>query len=212
MAQSARQYQITNEVLNSVTHGVGIVLSIVAFVFLMLKAYADGQSLEWTAFIIYGCSLFVLYTCSTLFHSLYFTRAREVFRIFDHSGVYILIAGTYTPYSLLAIKGWLGWTILIMIWVLAIAGITVNAIWPGRLKKIETVIYVLMGWMCLAGGRQLWTHLGVTGFWLLVAGGVAFTLGALLYSFPHIKYLHVIWHLFVMIGTTLMFFSIYFYI
>lgn len=79
MAQSARQYQITNEVLNSVTHGIGIILSIVAFVFLMLKAYADGQPLEWAAFIIYGCSLFVLYTCSTLFHGLYFTRAREVF-------------------------------------------------------------------------------------------------------------------------------------
>jgi len=80
------------------------------------------------------------------------------------------------------------------------------------LRKIETVIYVLMGWMCLAGGKQLWTNLGVAGFWLLVAGGVAFTLGALLYSFPHIKYLHVIWHLFVMLGTTLMYFSIYFYI
>ncbi|CAM3239317.1 PAQR family membrane homeostasis protein TrhA [Lactiplantibacillus plajomi] len=212
MGLSTRRYQLLNEILNSVTHGIGIALSIVGFVFLMLKAYADGTALEWTTFIIYGCSLIVLYTFSTLFHSLYFTRAREVFRIFDHSAVYILIAGTYTPYSLLAIKGWLGWTILITIWVLAIAGITVNAIWPGKLKKVETVIYVLMGWMCLAGGKQLWDSLGLVGFWLLVAGGVAFTLGALLYSLPHVKYIHVIWHVFVMIGTALMYFSIYFYI
>ncbi|ETY73078.1 PAQR family membrane homeostasis protein TrhA [Lactiplantibacillus fabifermentans] len=212
MPTTSRRYQITNEVLNSVTHGIGLALSIAGFVFLMIKAYEDGQGLEWAAFIIYGVSLFVLYTCSMLFHGLYFTRAREVFRILDHSGVYVLIAGTYTPYSLLAIKGWLGWTILITIWVLAIAGIVVNAVWPGKLRKIETVIYVLMGWMCLAGGKQLWTNLGVTGFWLLVAGGVAFTLGALLYSFPRIKYLHVIWHIFVMIGTALMYFSIYFYI
>ncbi|AVK61311.1 hemolysin III [Lactobacillus sp. CBA3605] len=212
MQQPSRRYQITNEVLNSVTHGIGLILSIVGFVFLMLKAYNDGQALEWTAFVIYGCSLVVLYTCSMLFHGLYFTRAREVFRILDHSGVYVLIAGTYTPFSLLAIKGWLGWTILLTIWGLAIAGITVNAVWPGRLHKVETVIYVLMGWMCLAGGRQLWLNLGLTGFWLLVAGGVAFTLGALLYSIPHIKYLHVIWHVAVMIGTALMYFSIYFYI
>ncbi|WP_137626461.1 PAQR family membrane homeostasis protein TrhA [Lactiplantibacillus pingfangensis] len=208
----SRRYQITNEVLNSVTHGIGLILSIIGFVFLMLKAFEDGRQLEWTAFIIYGCSLLILYTCSMLFHGLYFTKAREVFRIFDHSGVYILIAGTYTPYSLLAIKGWLGWTILLTIWALAITGITANAVWPGKLRKIETVIYVLMGWMCLAGGRQLWLNLGVTGFWLLVAGGVAFTLGALLYSLPHVKYIHVIWHIFVMIGTTLMYFSIYFYI
>jgi hemolysin III len=212
MQQPTRRYQITNEVLNAVTHGIGLMMSIVGFVFLMFKAYEDGRGLEWTAFIIYGCSLLVLYTCSMMFHSLYFTKAREVFRILDHSGVYVLIAGTYTPFSLLAIRGWLGWTILITIWILAIAGITVNAVWPGRLHKIETIIYVLMGWMCLAGGRQLWLNLGLTGFWLLVAGGVAFTLGALLYSFPHIKYLHVIWHIFVMIGTTLMYFSIYFYI
>ncbi|KAE9562543.1 PAQR family membrane homeostasis protein TrhA [Companilactobacillus bobalius] len=212
MMKISRRYSIRNEVFSALTHGIGIVLSLLGFIFLIRKANVDGSLIEYVSFIIYGISLCTLYTFSTLFHSLYFTKAREVFRVFDHSSIYILIAGSYTPFSLLVIKGWLGISMIIVIWILAIMGIVINSVYPGKLKKVETIIYIFMGWLCILGGKQIWNNLGSQGFFLLLFGGISFTLGAILYSLNGIKYAHVIWHIFVLIGTMLMFFSIYLYI
>lgn len=197
--------------LNAVTHGIGAGLSIAGLVVLLLQAHAKGGSLRMTTFAIYGAIMVLFYLASTLFHSLVFTKARHVFQIFDHCAIYLLIAGTYTPYSLLVIGGGLGWTMFGVIWGMAVLGIVYKAIWLGQHQHLSTVIYVVMGWMCLLGIKPLYVGLGPIGFWLLFGGGVAFTVGAILYSFKQIPFGHVIWHLFVMLGTGLMYFSILLY-
>jgi len=207
----SRTYNIVNEVLNAVTHGIGAGLSIAGLVVLILQAHAKGGSLRITTFTIYGAIMVLFYLASTLFHSLVFTRAHHVFQIFDHCAIYLLIAGTYTPYTLLVIGGGLGWTMFGVIWAMAILGIVYKAIWLGQHQMLSTVIYVVMGWMCLLGIKPLFAGLGPIGFGLLFAGGVAFTLGAVIYSFKGVPFGHVIWHLFVMLGTGLMYFSILLY-
>lgn len=207
----SRSYRIVSEVLNAATHGIGAGLSIAGLVVLLLQAKAEGGSLRMTTFAIYGSILVLFYLASTLFHSLVFTKAKHVFQIFDHCAIYLLIAGTYTPYTLLVIGGGLGWTMLGIIWAMAVLGIIYKAIWLGQHQVLSTVIYVVMGWMCLLGINPLYHGLGPIGFTMLFGGGVAFTVGAILYSFKRIPFGHVIWHLFVMLGTALMYFSILFY-
>ncbi|QGG59373.1 PAQR family membrane homeostasis protein TrhA [Loigolactobacillus bifermentans] len=210
----SRTYLIVYEVLNAVTHGVGFFLSVAGFVFLMLKVHSEqSNAFTTTAYAIYGSSLLILYLSSTLFHSLIFTRAKHIFQIFDHSSIFLLIAGSYTPYCLLAIHSTLGYWLCGIIWLLAILGVVQKAVsrGPGS-SKASTVLYVLMGWGCLIAMRPLYQSLGPIGFTLLVAGGVAFTVGAVIYSFQQIKFIHVIWHVFVMLGTAFMYFSILFYI
>ncbi|CAJ1227747.1 PAQR family membrane homeostasis protein TrhA [Levilactobacillus zymae] len=207
----SRTYNIVNEVLNATTHGIGAGLSIAGLVILLLQAHAKGGALRMTTFAIYGAIMVLFYLASTLFHSLVFTKASHVFQIFDHCAIYLLIAGTYTPYSLLVIGGWLGWTMFGVIWGMAVLGIIYKAIWLGQHQILSTIIYVVMGWMCLLGIKPLYAGLGPVGFGLLFAGGVAFTAGAVLYSFKGVPFGHVIWHLFVMLGTGLMYFSILLY-
>ncbi|MGP4117939.1 PAQR family membrane homeostasis protein TrhA [Levilactobacillus zymae] len=207
----SRTYNIVNEVLNATTHGIGAGLSIAGLVILLLQAHAKGGALRMTTFAIYGAIMVLFYLASTLFHSLVFTKASHVFQIFDHCAIYLLIAGTYTPYSLLVIGGWLGWTMFGVIWGMAVLGIIYKAIWLGQYQILSTIIYVVMGWMCLLGIKPLYAGLGPVGFGLLFAGGVAFTAGAVLYSFKGVPFGHVIWHLFVMLGTGLMYFSILLY-
>lgn len=207
----SRRYQIINEVLNSVTHGIGVGLSIAGLVLLIIRGVHEGGAMRITAYSIYGALLVIFYLASTLFHSFYFTRASHLFQIFDHCAIYLLIAGTYTPYCLVVIKGTLGWVIFGVIWAMAILGVVYKCLWLGKFQKLSTVIYVVMGWFCVLGFKQLFYGLGVRGFTLLVLGGVAFTLGAVIYSFKSIKFGHVIWHLFVLLGTILMYFSILLY-
>lgn len=209
--QFSRRYQIVNEVLNSVTHGIGVGLSIAGLVLLILRAVHLGGAMRITAYTVYGSILVLFYLASTMFHSLYFTKASHLFQIFDHCAIYLLIAGTYTPYCLVVIRGALGWVIFGVIWATAIMGIIYKCLWLGKFQKLSTVLYVVMGWFCLLGAKALYNGLGPRGFLLLVLGGVAFTVGAVLYSFKNIKFGHVIWHLFVLLGTILMYFSVYLY-
>lgn len=162
-------------------------------------------------FTIYGSALILFYLSSTLFHALIFTRAKRVFQILDHSMIFVLIAATYTPYCLVSIRGWLGWSIFGVIWGLSVIGIVYKCIWLKHKSKYSTIIYILMGWLCLVAFMPLWHALGPVGFGLLLLGGLSFTLGALFYSGPT-AYTHLIWHIFVLIGTILMYFSILLYV
>lgn len=209
--QPSRRYQIVNEVLNAVTHGIGVGLSIAGLVLLVIRGIQLGGAMRITAYSLYGALLVIFYLASTLFHSLVFTRASHLFQIFDHCAIYLLIAGTYTPYCLVVIKGALGWTIFGVIWAMAILGVIYKSLWLGKYQKLSTIIYVVMGWFCILGFKPLYNGLGIHGFMLLVLGGVAFTLGAVIYSFKGIKFGHVIWHLFVLLGTILMYFSVLLY-
>lgn len=207
--QFSRKYLITNEVLNAVSHGIGVVLSIVGFVFLLKKA---DSGLHYVSFIIYGVSLLLLFLASTLYHSLIFTKAKKVFQVFDHCSIYLLIAGTYTPYCLLYIKGTIGIVLLSVIWLAAIVGIVYKSLTLSKVKsvsKLSTIIYNVMGWAVVIALPSLYHSVGLKGLLLLVGGGVAYTVGSVFYSMKNRRYMHVVWHLFVMLGAMLMFFSIY---
>lgn len=212
--EGSKTYQILNEIFNAVTHGAGTGLAIAALVLLILKGAASGSALELVAFIIYGASLVLLFLFSTLAHSLHFTRAVKVFRVFDHNGIYLLIAGTYTPYCLVALNNWLGWAVLSVIWVCAILGIILTSIYLpkwGKTPKLSTILYVVMGWMILLAIYPLWQVLEAASIWLLVAGGVVYSVGAAIYHFKF-PFAHVLWHLFVLLAAGLMFFSVYLYV
>ena len=207
--QFSRKYLITNEVLNAVTHGIGVVLSIVGFVFLLKKA---DSGLDSVSFIIYGVSLLLLFLASTLYHSLIFTKAKKVFQVFDHCSIYLLIAGTYTPYCLLYIKGTIGIVLLSVIWLAAIVGIVYKSLTLSKVKsvsKLSTIIYNVMGWAVVIALPSLYHSVGLKGLLLLVGGGVAYTVGSVFYSMKNRRYMHVVWHLFVMLGAMLMFLSSY---
>ncbi len=202
--------QVVLEVLNAVSHGISFFLGIFLTIILLVKASRDSLGgAEIFSLAIYSAAVLLLYLASTLFHCLVFTKASRVFQIFDHSNIYLLIAGTYTPYCVIFMPGIAGVILLTTVWILAVSGIILHIISKGKHQKIETTIYVAMGWLCMFLGKALYSNLSLAGFWLLVSGGIVFTLGALIYSFSKIPGMHLIWHFFVMAGTLLMFLSIY---
>ncbi|MDH6364728.1 hemolysin III [Enterococcus sp. PF1-24] len=209
-----KKYFIVNEVLNAVTHGIGAGLSIVGLVILLVKGARLGSALHVVSYALFGATMILLFLSSTLFHSLIFTKAKKVFQVFDHSSIFLLIAGSYTPFCLLSIKSWLGWTLFGLIWALAISGVIYKSLTlhkQDNVSKVSTIIYVVMGWLCLIAAKPLCTSLGLTGTILLVGGGLAYTIGAAFYSLKSVRFMHVVWHLFVMLGAGLMYFSVLFY-
>lgn len=206
-----RRYLILNEVLNAVTHGIGFGLSIAGLVILLIKGARLDSPIHIISYAIYGSMMILLFLFSTLFHSLMFTRAKKVFQVFDHASIFLLIAGSYTPFCLLSIQGWLGWTLFILIWLLAISGIVYKSLTLHKketLSKISTLIYINMGWLCVIAFKPLIASLGFWGTFLLASGGVSYTVGALFYSIKSVHFMHVVWHLFVMLGAGLMYFSV----
>lgn len=206
-----RRYLILNEVLNAVTHGIGFGLSIAGLVILLIKGARLDSPIHIISYAIYGSMMILLFLFSTLFHSLMFTRAKKVFQVFDHTSIFLLIAGSYTPFCLLSIQGWLGWTLFILIWLLAISGIVYKSLTLHKketVSKISTLIYINMGWLCVIAFKPLIASLGFWGTFLLTSGGVSYTVGALFYSIKSVRFMHVVWHLFVMLGAGLMYFSV----
>lgn len=208
------RYMLTNEILNAVTHGIGVILSFIGLLLLLFKGVQMESVIHIVSYSIYGTTMFLLFLCSTLFHSFIFTRAKKVFQIFDHDSIYLLIAGSYTPFCLLSIRGWLGWSLCLVIWLLAIIGIIYKSITLGtttKISNISTIIYIIMGWLCLIAIVPLYNALSPVGFWLLVSGGIAYTVGAFFYSMAKIKYMHVVWHFFVLLGALFMYLSVLWY-
>ncbi|OJG80794.1 hemolysin III family channel protein [Enterococcus ratti] len=209
-AEFSRKYQIINEVLNAVTHGIAALLSVSCFDLLMQRAQS---TLDYVAFLIYGSSLFLLFFTSTLFHSLIFTKAKKIFQIFDHCSIYLLIAGTYTPFCLLIVQGFAGVLLLSVIWITAVIGIIYKCLTLSKVSqvsKVSTIIYNVMGWGIVIVLPKLYQNINLIGLILLVAGGLAYSIGSIFYSMKDKKFTHVIWHLFVMLGATLMFLAVYF--
>lgn len=196
------------EIANTISHGVGVILAVIGLIFLMLTAGTSANLTRVFAFSIYGGVLILFYLASTMFHALVFTRAHHLFQIFDHCMIFILVGATYTPYCLVSIKGWLGWVLLAIIWVMAVCGVVYKCIYLNKVTPWSTAIYVVMGWMCVIAFKPLWHALTPVGFFLLVIGGVFFTVGALVYSKHNFIYAHLIWHFFVLAGTISMYFSI----
>ncbi len=206
---SNRRYQIINEVLNALTHGIGALLSIVALILLIFKGLHQESTLGLVAYIVYGVTMILLYLSSTLYHSLIFTKARHVFQVIDHSTIFLLIAGSYTPYCLIALKGPIGYALFAVVWTIALGGILLKVVNLEKSKKYSTPIYIAMGWVSVLALKPIYEGAGISGLGLLAAGGLVYTLGTLFYRKKEVPYTHVIWHLFVLGGSVLIFLSIY---
>lgn len=212
MEQNINFYTKGEEIANAITHGIGTLLSIAALVILIVFATKYGDKWYVVSYSIYGASMIILYLESTLYHSVSGKKIKKIFRIFDHCCIYLLIAGTYTPFMLTILRGPIGWSIFCTIWLLAIVGIIMKIFWIGKHEGISTAVYVFMGWIIVFAIKKLLLLMPVTGIVLLVAGGIVYTLGAILFMLDKIPYNHAIWHLFVMGGSACHFFCILFYL
>lgn len=207
------RYTVGEEVFNSVSHGVGALLSVIGASVIITLASCFGDLTAIISSIIYGLSLVILYTMSTLYHAFPFEKVKKVFRIFDHTSIFILIAGTYTPYCLIALQGnHKGIIVSIIVWTCAIIGIIMNAIDLEKTEKLSLVLYVVMGWAIIFAIKDIAIALMGPGFWLLFLGGVSYTGGIVFYKLPHIRYAHSIWHLFVLLGSILHYISVVMYV
>lgn len=212
-SKTIRRYTILEEVFNSVTHGIGALLSIAALVLMIVFPAINGSGAALFSGIVYGISLVVLYTMSTLYHAIAAPRAKAVLRIFDHTSIFILIAGSYTPLCLIALNGnTKGIIVAAVVWVCALAGIVMNSISLEKTEKISLVLYVIMGWAVVAVFGAIIKALPAPAFWLLLAGGVSYTGGIVFYKMKKTKYMHSVWHLFVLGGSVLQFMCIFIYV
>ncbi len=205
-------YSKTEEKLNIITHGLGAILSVIALVLLIFRAINNGTALHIISFIIFGLSLILLYTASTLYHYVQKPELRKKLNVLDHASIYVLIAGTYTPVVLIMLKGWIGWTIFGVTWGIALIGVILKLFYTGRFDKLSTIAYVAMGWVIIFAIKPLVEVLPVNGLYWLVAGGLSYTIGAVLYSIPKLKYNHAIFHIFVLLGSFCHFITIYGYV
>ncbi len=198
------------EIANAVLHGVGLGMAISALVVLVVVANIFGDLIHIIANSIYGSTLIILYLASTLYHSFPRGKAKYVFKIIDHSAIFLLIAGTYTPITMVFLRGVLGWTIFALIWLIAGVGIIINIIWFERVQKISLFLYILMGWLSIFALRPLLLALNRISIIFLVVGGLFYTSGIFFYIKDNLKYNHAIWHIFVLAGSVSHFFTILF--
>lgn len=200
------------EIANAVTHGMGVIFSIVALVLLVMSATESGSTWNVTAVSVFGASMILLYLFSTLMHAIPHPRAKRVLQVFDHAGIYLLIAGSYTPFALVTLHGTLGWTLFGIVWGVAILGIVWKLFSTGKYMWVSNMTYLALGWICIIAIRPLYESLGHQGFMLLLAGGIAYSVGIVFYVWQKLPFNHAIWHLFVLAGSVFIFLSILLYV
>lgn len=205
-------YTLGEEVAHAITHGLGVVLSIAGLTVLVARASLYGDAWHIVAVSIFGATLVLMYTASTLYHSIPLPRAKHVLRVIDHSLIYFLIAGTYTPFTLVTLRGPWGWSLFGLTWGLAIAGVIFKIFATGRFEKVSLAIYLGMGWCAIAAIQPLLQNLEPGGLALMLAGGLTYSGGVAFYVWRRLRYHHAIWHLFVLIGSVLHYFAILFYV
>ena len=205
-------YSPIEEKINIISHAIGFILSIVALVLLVTHATRHGDVWHIVSFSIFGASLIILYAASTFYHSAKKSELRNRLNIIDHASIYVLIAGTYTPFTLVTLKGTIGWVIFGISWGLALTGIILKLFFTGKYNLMSTIMYVLMGWVIVFAIKPLINNLPLAGLLWLVAGGISYTIGAILYGIKKIKFNHAIFHMFVLMGSFCHFMSVYFYV
>jgi len=206
------RYSKKEELLNILTHGLGLLLSAIGFPFLIIKAFSFDGFWKPASLIIFGISLIVLYAASTFYHAAKEAKLRRRLNIFDHAAIYVLIAGTYTPYTIIVLEGTVGWIIFGLTWGFALTGIVLKLFYTGRFDKLSTAMYVLMGWQIVFAIKPLMENLSTEGLQFLFAGGVFYTIGAILYSIKKLPFNHAIFHVFVVLGSLSHFLSIFYYV
>ncbi len=212
LAKNLKHYSLGEEIANSVTHGIGTGLSVAGLTILVVLAALFGDAWQVVSFAIYGSSLIILYLASTLYHGLQNPTAKAVFKRIDHASIYLLIAGTYTPFLLVGIRGAWGWTLLVIVWGLALLGVGFKALFIYRYQKLSVLTYVLMGWLSVVAFKEMLLNIPSGGLILLATGGVLYTVGIIFYIWRKLPYNHAIWHLFVLGGSMCHFFAILFYL
>lgn len=203
-----RKQSLQEEFANSITHGFGVLFSIVAISLLVTFSILNGSTIEIVSSSVFGASILFLYTFSTLYHAVQNEKVKSWLRTFDHIGIYFLIAGTYTPFLLLTVGGTLGWVFFSIIWSLALFGLIFKIFFTHKFKKASLILYLGMGWMAVFLVKPLYTNLDPSILSLIVAGGLSYTLGTIFYTRPSMRFAHTIWHLFVLAGTVFHFISI----
>lgn len=212
-ANSSSSYSVKEEIANTITHALGMVLGIVGLVLLLIKATDhNADTLTITSMSIYGGSMIVLFLASTLYHAIPYKRAKRALKTFDHCAIYLLIAGSYTPFLLVSLRTPLAIGLMIVIWAIALVGIIMKLAFVYRFKKLSLVTYLLMGWLSLVVIYQLALNLEVGGLTLLAVGGLIYSLGVIFYVAKRIPFNHAIWHGFVLAGCACHFFAIYLYV
>jgi hemolysin III len=211
-SQTIEQYSWLEEIFNSITHAIGALFSIAGLVLLIVFSSIYGNSSHVISCTIFGLTLVLLYTASTLYHSFRKPNLKHVFKILDHSCIYILIAGTYTPFLIITIKGVVGWSMLALVWSLTVIGVLFKVFLIHRFNIISTIAYILMGWLVIFAMKPLFQTLQGGGLALLICGGLAYTLGTIFYSWDKLPFNHAIWHLFVLAGSVCHFCAVIFYV
>ena len=203
---------LSTELANTATHGVGLGLSIAGLAILVVLASKYGTARHIVACSIYGATLVLLYLASTLYHSVHLPRAKRALAILDQAAIYLLIAGTYTPFTLVTLRGGWGWSLFGVIWGLAVLGILHKLLFSGRMKIVSPAVYLGMGWLCLIAIKPILTSLPAVGVVGIFGGGLAYTVGVVFWAWERIPHHHAIWHLFVMLGSACHFFSVMFFV
>jgi len=211
IAEQAR-YSPAEEIANSLIHGLGIILSIAGLAVLVAAAVLAGGTREIASCAIYGTTLIALYTTSTLYHSVTAPASKRLLRTLDHIAIFLLIAGTYTPFVLIALRGTWGWSLFAVTWVLAALGVIVELSALRRFRGAMIGLYIAMGWVGLVAIKPLVAALPAAGLWLLFGGGVSYTFGVVFYVWRSLRYHHAVWHLFVLGGSVLQYFAVLWYV
>ena len=211
MTDPAR-YSMGEEIASSVIHGIGILLSLAALIIMVIFASRYGTAWHLAGAVVFGCGLIIAYTSSTLYHSFQKVKVKAVFRILDHVSIFILIAATYTPLTLVNLRGTWGWSLFGVVWGLALFGIIVECSSLRRFRLASVILYLGMGWIMIVAIKPMLVMVQTGGLLLLLAGGLAYTIGCLFYAWRRLPYNHAIWHLFVLAGSACHFFAILFYV
>jgi hemolysin III len=198
------------EVFNATSHGIGLGLAIAALAVLVNGAISLGDTWYIVSYSIYGATLILLYLASTLYHSMPDGKVKTLFKKFDHSAIYLLIAGTYTPVTLITLRGTLGWTLFFAVWAIALIGIIYKMFWIKKFSLFSTILYILMGWLIVLASGTLFSAMNTTSLVFLLCGGVLYTAGTAFYVWEKLKFNHMIWHLFVLGGSICHFFTIFY--
>ena len=208
MTQISTRHRSAEELANTLTHGVGLTLSIAGFIVLVVLAAMRGSAWRIVSCAVYGSTLICLYTASTLYHSLRSRRLQRILRVCDHSAIYLLVAGTYTPFLLVNLRGGWGWSLFAVIWGLATAGIFFKVWFVEHFSVSSTVVYLLMGWLALVAVKPMLLSVPHSGLLWLLTGGVLYTVGVVFYAWKKVPYNHAIWHGFVLAGSTCHYFAV----
>lgn len=208
LASRERTQSPGEEIANSISHGVAFLAAVAAAPVLVLSAARHDGAARIAGASVFAAAMVLLYLTSTLYHALPRNRAKRVFQVLDHAAIFLMIAGTYTPFTLGVLRGTWGWTLLGLVWGLALAGVVLTAAGGVRYPKLTTGLYLAMGWLILVAVKPLWLRMPSSGLIWLGAGGIAYTVGVVFYAANRVRYSHFVWHLFVITGTTCHFFAV----